>query len=29
VSFTATLADPDLPPGTSEINLSITGSLSP
>lgn len=29
VSFTATLSDPDLPPGTSEINLSVTGALSP
>ncbi|MCK6575027.1 hypothetical protein L6V77_28485 [Myxococcota bacterium] len=29
VSFTATLSDPDLPPGTSEVNLSVTGSLSP
>ena len=29
VSFTATLSDPNLPPGTSEINLSVAGSLSP
>jgi hypothetical protein len=27
VDFTATLSDPDLPAGTSEINLTVTGSL--